>query len=190
VVGVGVRAPGYTTARLRALVDWLRRQPWCGPVFVRDDRWAPAIDGALPISVLWDGAVGRWVPEVQFSCAWDDEPNDRGVPGHAWSVGSGVALTNHGSLSPRDMSNLMVLTGPGVKAGFATAAPAALVDLAPTILHLLGLAPGVEMQGRVLHEAFEGGAEPTVTSTTLADGPWGRLGRREAGGTGYVRVER
>jgi hypothetical protein len=114
------------------------------------------------------------------------------VPGRAdgLAFGGGAAvLTDHGSLSPRDMGNLLLLAGAGVRRGVELDAPSGTVDVAPTLLHLLGVAPPETMQGRPLREALEGGAEPPVTTEPLLDGPWGRLVRRRVEGTAYVAVE-
>src|SRR5207248_2750583 len=126
----------------------LREQPWCGPIFVRDDRWDASLAGTAPASALWDGQPGRWVPDVQFSMAWDDEPNELGVPGRVDKIGTSPRpLSIHGSLSPRDMNNTMALAGPGIPSGVVDA-PASTADVAPTILRLLGVDRGPEMQGR------------------------------------------
>lgn len=186
VVGAGVALADAARDRLPRLVGWLREQPWCGPIFVRDDRWEAALVGALPASVLWGGAPGRDVPDVQLSFAWDDEPNEHGIPGRADALGR--ALSNHGSLCPRDMRNLLVLAGPGIQSGLTIEAPAGTVDVAPTILHLLGLRPPAEMQGRALVEALDG-REPAVSAETLIDERWGRLVRRRVGPTSYVAAE-
>jgi arylsulfatase A-like enzyme len=190
-VDAGLALAPSAVDRLPRLVAWLRDRPWCGPIFVRDDRWAElgGLAGALPVSTLWGGAVGPWVPDVQFSCAWDDQPNERGVPGRAYSTSpTSQAVTNHGSLCPRDMRNVLVLAVPGGQEGLAVQAPAGLVDVAPTLLHLLGLDRPEHMQGRVLEEALTG-QEPPVEREVLLEERWGALVRRQVGTTSYVWVE-
>ncbi|HEV8634179.1 MAG TPA: alkaline phosphatase family protein [Chloroflexota bacterium] len=192
VQAIGYHLRGAARERLPEIVAWLRRRPWCGPIFVRDDRWDNRLEGAAPASVLWDGAPGRWVPDIQLSLAWDDAPNERGVPGHAYGLeveGGKAVVTDHGSLSPRDMGNLIVLAGAGVRRGVELDVPAGTVDVAPTVLHLLGVAPPETTQGRSLREALDGGAAPPVTTGTLLEGAWGRLVRRLVDGTAYVAVE-
>jgi arylsulfatase A-like enzyme len=48
---------------------------------------------------------------------------------------------------------VLILSGPGIRAGVRLNG-ARLVDLAPTILHLLDIAPPAELEGRVLEEAL------------------------------------
>jgi arylsulfatase A-like enzyme len=191
VAGAGYHLRGAARGRLPEIVGWLRGRPWCGPIFVRDDRWHGGVEGAAPASVLWDGAPGRWVPDLQLSLAWDDAPNRRGVPGQADAQGfeGDADLSDHGSLSPRDMGNLIVLAGAGVRSGVELDAPAGTVDVAPTVLHLLGLSPPETTQGRPLREALLGGVEPRVTTEPLLEGAWGRLVRRRVDGAAYVAVE-
>lgn len=183
---------GPGRARLPEFVDWLQRQRWAGPVFVRDDRWDASLIGTAPISALWDGEPGRWAPDVQFSYAWDDATNARGVPGRTFGLrfdSPSPIVTDHGSLSPRDMGNVMVMAGAGVRRGVELDVPAGTVDVAPTILDLLGVARPESMQGRPLREALEGGVEPAVTTEPVLEGAWGRLIRRRVEGSAYVGVE-
>jgi arylsulfatase A-like enzyme len=192
VAGAGYHLRGAARERLTEIVAWLRGRPWCGPIFVRDDRWEEGIEGAAPASVLWDGAPGRWVPDLQLSLAWDDAPNGRGVPGHTYGLGfdeGKTVLTDHGSLSPRDMGNLIVLAGAGVRRGVELDVPAGTVDIAPTVLHLLGVAPPETTQGRPLREALDGGVEPPVATEPLLEGAWGRLLRRRVEGAAYLAIE-
>ena len=50
-----------------------------------------------------------------------------------------------------------------------------VADVAPTVLHLLGLEPGAEMAGRILHELFVDGAE-TPPGRSPSGGPLDRPG--------------
>jgi arylsulfatase A-like enzyme len=61
---------------------------------------------------------------------------------------------SHASLSRFDMNNTLVAHGPNFKRGVISDLPSGNVDVAPTILHLLGVTPPATMDGRVLHEAL------------------------------------
>jgi arylsulfatase A-like enzyme len=54
-----------------------------------------------------------------------------------------------------------VAAGPSFRRGVASDLPSGNVDLAPTVLALLGLAPQGLLDGRVLAEAFRTGAPPS-----------------------------
>jgi predicted AlkP superfamily phosphohydrolase/phosphomutase len=67
-------------------------------------------------------------------------------------VESIVGLSGHHRLD-----GIVILSGPGIKPGMLLEG-ASILDLAPTILHALGVAVPREMDGRVLDEAFEASA--------------------------------
>jgi arylsulfatase A-like enzyme len=57
-------------------------------------------------------------------------------------------------LSRFDMNNTLVAHGPDFKRGLINDMPSGNVDVAPTILWLLGVKAPSTMDGRVLHEAL------------------------------------
>jgi arylsulfatase A-like enzyme len=54
----------------------------------------------------------------------------------------------------------LVAAGPDIKRGVRSRVPTGNVDLAPTVLHLLGIEPPPDMSGRVLHELLRDGHSP------------------------------
>jgi arylsulfatase A-like enzyme len=48
-----------------------------------------------------------------------------------------------------------LVAGPGIRAGYAISAPVSLLDTAPTLARLLGIAPHHEWEGRCVEEMFE-----------------------------------
>ena len=80
------------------------------------------------------------------------------------------------------MSPVLMLGGAMLKRGFRSNWPAGLVDIAPTILALLGVPGGEAMDGRVLTEVLADGAEPSESHSPES---W------EAAGDGYgQRIQR
>ncbi len=69
-------------------------------------------------------------------------------------------VAGHGSLGWSDINNTLVVNGPSFERALPGAAPlrtrnaAGIVDVAPTILQLLGAPVPRSMQGRVLREAI------------------------------------
>ena len=61
---------------------------------------------------------------------------------------------SHGSDSPEDMTVPLILRGPGIRAGAQLDGPVGIIDIAPTITHLLRLDTPATWQGRVLEQAL------------------------------------
>ncbi len=123
--------------RLPELVRWLEAQAFAGRVLTGD----ALREAGLPAHDTLVAAV---------SLASDDEPNAHGVRGRSdvaenafggeYAIGHG----QHGGLGAHEQRPFLVLRGGGFGAR-AVARPASLIDIAPTILHHLGLpAGGVE----------------------------------------------
>jgi hypothetical protein len=75
------------------------------------------------------------------------------------SFGARLYASDHGSMSPWNVRSTLVACGPSFKRGVTVRGPAGNVDVAPTILALLGLdASGCD--GRVLREALVDGPDP------------------------------
>jgi arylsulfatase A-like enzyme len=106
--------------------------------------------------------VIRWTNdrsgEIMFSPNWTDETNAHGFRG-ATSAG-GVA--GHGSASPFDVHNTLMAAGPDLKRTTQIGTPSGNVDLAPTLLTMLGIAVPASMEGRVLSEAFVNGPDASA----------------------------
>ncbi|MDR6950772.1 hypothetical protein J2X65_000115 [Ancylobacter sp. 3268] len=126
------------------LDDFLRSRPWAGAVFGGDElgKVGQAPVGALAFAVSMRG---------------DDAPNAFGIPGSCLAVKpqggkpDRLGFGQHGGLNIHEQSPVLVIDGPGFSTG-APPAPAAVVDIAPTLLAHLGL-PANDLDGRPLQEA-------------------------------------
>ncbi len=58
------------------------------------------------------------------------------------------------------MRNTLVATGPDFRRGFVSRLPAGIIDVMPTLAHTMGLDPGLDVDGRVLHESLTEGGTP------------------------------
>lgn len=147
--------------QLSKLVRWIQEQPWTGAVFGSGPYGD--LGGVLALEALWGDAVpGDRAPALAVSPAWSDAPNEFGVPGTVAALTEQVALrSTHGSASPFDLHAFLVASGPDFHEGVTTGLPSGAVDLAPTVLQLLGRARPEAMDGRVLWEGFrEPAGEP------------------------------
>ena len=62
---------------------------------------------------------------------------------------------NHGTKKAEDLTVPWILNGPGVRRGYELENEVTLLDVAPTLAHILGLAPHSAWEGRCVTEAFE-----------------------------------
>lgn len=127
------------------LVHAIRQLDYAGPIFTRDGR-----DQTFPLSLV--GLDGPRAPDAVFSLAWSDDSVD-GIVGTATGV-EGKLVMDHGSISPYDLHNTLVMQGPDFRSGWRDLAPVGNIDICPTLSHLLGLEDGSPMDGRILSEAL------------------------------------
>ena len=98
---------------------------------------------------------------------WNEEKNQFGVPGMIdadWQRGAGKGT--HATLSRFDMHNTLIAAGPDFRRGEIDDLPTGNVDLAPTILRILGIAVPQQLDGRILSEAMLKGETPALKPET------------------------
>ena len=140
-------------ATAESLAEWLMAQPWCGSVVASDA--VGDIPGTLPAFLVGD--QGPRAPEITMSFQWNGFPNAAGYAGHVYSTGGQSGQGQHGSMSRQELRNVLFGWGPSFKRRCTVLAPSGNIDLAPTVLRLLGIDNPVLMDGRVLKEALIGG---------------------------------
>ncbi|MDA0263012.1 MAG: alkaline phosphatase family protein [Chloroflexi bacterium] len=142
------------------LAGWLMAQPWCGTVTASDAvLGSGGIPGALPASLV--GNEGPRAPDLSISFRWDSMPNEAGYQGTVYSTSGEVGTGQHGSMSRHEIHNILFANGPSFKSGAVVDTPTGSIDVAPTILRILGVTDGQDMDGRVLEEALAGGPDPS-----------------------------
>lgn len=75
------------------------------------------------------------------------------------------------ALAGHRRNGMVVLVGPGIEAG-APVEPAEIIDLAPTILHIMGVPVPADMDGRILREIFS--SDSRLTGGPVYQEPKGR----------------
>jgi len=65
----------------------------------------------------------------------------------------------HGTDMAEDLTIPWLVAGPGIRSGYRIEAPVSLLDTAPTLARLLGIAPDSQWEGRCVEEAFAGAAK-------------------------------
>jgi len=61
----------------------------------------------------------------------------------------------HGTDEPEDMTVPWVIAGPHIRRGYEIESPVSLLDTAPTLARVLGIAPDPDWEGRCVEEVFE-----------------------------------
>ena len=111
------------------------------------------VDGTFPLTEAHVNA-SKGAPDVIVSLRWNSEKNDYGAPGMIVAMEGRRNTGTHASLSRFDLHNTLVCAGPDFKSGFVNRLPSGNIDVAPTVLSILGLEPPRKMDGRVLFEAM------------------------------------
>jgi arylsulfatase A-like enzyme len=146
---------------LGRLTRWLVEQPWVGAL-VAGGAEAAAL-GLLPGDRL--GLGGPRAADLVLSFRWDSTAVN-GFAGSADSAEGASGLGTHGSGSPHELRCTLVAHGPSFRQGTTSDVPSGNVDIAPTVLCLLGLASDLDLDGRPLLEAFRQPSGPTLTAST------------------------
>jgi arylsulfatase A-like enzyme len=139
---------GHDPALTARLAERLQSFPEAGVVITR--RKLPGTFTLKDLRVNTPDA-----PDLFLSYRWDASSNAYGVPGAILSgTASNFSKGSHASLSRFDLHNTLIAAGPDLKRGEVNQRPTGNIDLAATILALLGIPPAQPLDGRVLIEAL------------------------------------
>jgi arylsulfatase A-like enzyme len=139
---------GHDAAITRRLVEFLQQTDFAGVIFTREP-----IEGTFTLDKA--KIDNEHAPDVEMAFRWNENKNQLGVAGMMdgdWQRAAGEGT--HATLSRFDMHNVLVAAGPNFKRGETDELPSGNVDLAPTILAILGIKSAASMDGRVLAEAM------------------------------------
>ncbi|MEM7061411.1 MAG: alkaline phosphatase family protein [Pseudomonadota bacterium] len=180
----GIWLPDAPPSRVAELVEWLRAQPWCGPLFTRD-----GVAGTLRSECLRLNHARA--PDVSLVFRSDDTPNAHGVIGTTvhdapYPEGGGC----HGGLHAKELHTFLALGGTAFQTTDITV-PGGNIDILPTVMHLMGLPAPDGLDGRVLSEAMEGGpdtppAQEQILTSANPVGPRTHLSVTDIGTTRYL----
>lgn len=138
--------------------------------FFRAQRWAGTVLAADELASV--GQAPRHGLAFAISMRADDTANDYGVPGTSLAAKprdgkpDRLGCGQHGGLAPFEQSPVLMIDGPGFRAGAQRPDTARVIDLAPTILRHLGLAHA-DMDGRPLQTIASQPKETRPCSATL-----------------------
>lgn len=130
------------------LIEWLQRSDFAGVVFAREK-----FEGTFPLDFVRANTADA--PDVIVAMRWNPKPNRFGVPGQIITDAKrGAGKGSHATLSEFDVHNTLIASGPDFRRGMTSDVPSANIDIAPTVLRLLGVNAPQKFDGRVLTEAM------------------------------------
>jgi predicted AlkP superfamily pyrophosphatase or phosphodiesterase len=141
---------GHEATVTHRLVEFLQQSDFAGVIFTKEP-----MEGTFQLEQA--EIQNAHAADVVMAFRWDDSKNQFGVPGMIdadWQRAAGKGT--HATLSRFDMHNTLVAAGPDFKRGETNNLPSGNVDLAPTILQILGIKPPEKMDGRILSETMTG----------------------------------
>ncbi|HEY2045868.1 MAG TPA: alkaline phosphatase family protein [Candidatus Udaeobacter sp.] len=139
---------GHDSTITRRLVEFLQQSDFAGVIFTKQP-----MEGTFALEQA--NIQNDRAPDVVMAFRWDPSKNQFDVPGMIdadWQRAAGKGT--HATLSRFDMHNTLIAAGPDFKRGEANDLASGNVDLAPTILQILGIKPPEKMDGRILSEAM------------------------------------
>src|ERR1039457_2295587 len=139
---------GHDSKLIHRIVELLQAQDFTGAIFTREPTAGAFTLDQVPINP-------SDAPDIALSFRWTTEKNIEEIAGSVISDGgNGPGRGVHTSLSPFDIHNTFVAAGPDFRKGMVDQLPSGNIDLAPTVLHILGVTSPEHMDGRVLAEAL------------------------------------
>ncbi len=174
---------------IRRIAEFLKTQDWVGVLFTagRSDGRAVPVEGSEPGTFaleLIHLAHAERGPDIVVTFPWTSAPSPHGVRGtdHTETGRTTGPLAgtqgNHGSMSPWTVRNTFIAWGVDFKRRATVRTPVSNVDIAPTLLTLLGLDhdPGLpRFDGRAIVEALADGPDeeqvPMQTTTHFTATP-------------------
>ncbi len=139
---------GHDATVTHRLVEFLQQSDFAGVIFTKEPM--PGTFGLDKARIDSPNA-----PDVVMAFRWNDSRNQFGIPGMIdadWNRRAGEGT--HATLSRFDMHNTLIASGPDFHRGQSDDLPSGNIDLAPTILLILGITPPRQLDGRILSEAM------------------------------------
>ncbi|HEX4122590.1 MAG TPA: alkaline phosphatase family protein, partial [Verrucomicrobiae bacterium] len=140
---------GHDGSQIEKVIRCLQAQPYAGVIFAQKP-----VSGTFPLADIHMNSP--FAPDIVLAMRWKPDSSKYGVPGlmycdHDYPIPN---KGSHATLSPTEMHNTAVAFGPDFMHGMSDTLPTGNIDIAPTILWILGVQPKQKMSGRVLSEAL------------------------------------
>ncbi|WP_332711927.1 alkaline phosphatase family protein [Pelagibacterium mangrovi] len=145
---------------LADIVGWMQAQPWCGNLLTAGgDGIEGAVPGTFSTSLL--SLDHERSPDLFFQLRrMEANGRDRRY-GHCLNAGDkGPSGSSHGGLHSEELATVFLAAGPDFRTSHRSETIGGMVDVAPTILSVFGIAQPETMVGRPLAGLLAGGTEP------------------------------
>ena len=133
------------------LINEIISKPWAGPIIAGNNEIS--FNGIHNYDLF--AKSGKRNPDLFVSMNWEKLDNLKNIKGQVYSTSLKKGLGNHGSISPQEIHNSLVIGGKRIKVDQKTCLPSSNVDILPTVLTLLGIDIPKHLEGRVLLECLE-----------------------------------
>jgi hypothetical protein len=140
---------GSKPGDVQKTVTALQRETSTGTIFTR-----AGLPGTFPLSEARLDSLHA--PDIVMSVRWQSGQYTNRLPGLIYDDGTGnnAGRGTHATLSPTDMHNICVASGPDFRVGVTNTVASGIVDIAPTLLWLFDIKPPKPTDGRVLFETL------------------------------------
>ncbi|RDJ25454.1 nucleotide pyrophosphatase [Bosea caraganae] len=140
--------------RRDAIAAWLREQDLLGMLFsAARNEVEGEVEGSFALPLVDLGH--RRQPDMVYVLRSGNEADAYGNPGLGLITKGDVPVGGgmHGGLNRYELNTVLMVQGEGFEAGRTESGPSGIIDIAPTVLGLLGLAPAASMVGHSLASA-------------------------------------
>jgi arylsulfatase A-like enzyme len=125
-------------------------KPWTGPIIAGNNK--VNYKGIHNYDLFFKSGIRN--PELFVSMNWNKLIGSQNIKGELFSTNLIDGNGNHGSISPQEINNSLIIGGPGINKGAKTQIPSGNTDILPTILKFLDLDIPNYIEGRILSESF------------------------------------
>jgi hypothetical protein len=148
------------------LLEWLSMQEWVGAIAtdisVSKTPQFPSMDSI--------GLGGPRSPDIAITMRSISTGKPAPLARSGTATGGKIGVGSHGGGSSDELHNTLIVSGPSFKSGVRSELPSGNIDIAPTVLALLGIPAPDHIEGRLLSEALSAdgndiNSEPNQNST-------------------------
>jgi len=148
------------------LLEWLNAQEWVGAIATD----LPNSSNNEYPAMREIGLEGPRSPDIAVAMRSTATELPAPLARSGAAAGGKIGVGSHGGSSPAELHNTLIVSGPSFTSGVRSEMASGNIDVAPTILEILGLTQPDHFDGRVLHEALKSSGNEGHTQGTSSAG--------------------